>query len=245
MTRTPIFRKFACRLATIAACWSPSGVALSDETPCSDDAMLVFDASGSMMNLTDIGPPRIDLARIAAHQVIPAAARNRNLGLMTYGPGGADQCVNIQLKVPPQPDAAEAILAEIDNITTEGETPLSSAVEAAAEALDYRHRPAVVVVLTDGDENCGRDPCEVARALAANAYRLTVHIIGFKLGERPRFHAACFAEETNGLFVPTNSIEELTDALSNTLVCPQITEAAQSQPSNSRRDGIHKLSGKY
>ena len=188
--------------------------------------MLVFDASGSMNILTNGGPTRIELARLTAHEVVPAAAQHRNLALMTYGPGSAEQCINISLKIPPQPNAAEAILSEIDAIDTGGETPLSSAVEAAAEALDYRNRPAVIVVLTDGDENCGRDPCEVARALAANAYRLTIHVIGLMLGSRPRFHASCFADETGGLFVPTNSIEELADALSKTLVCPQITQGA-------------------
>jgi Ca-activated chloride channel homolog len=203
--------------------------ASADELACADDAMIVFDASGSMMRLTDVGSPRIDLARAAAHQVVPAAARNRNLGLMIYGPGGSDQCTNISLSVPVQSGASDAILNQIDAITTDGETPLSSAVEAAAEALDYKHQPAVIVVLTDGDENCGREPCEIARALFANAYKLTVHIIGFKLGSRPRFHASCFAEETNGLFIPTNSMEELVEALNQTLVCPQITSLGQSR----------------
>ena len=214
----------AAAIALVTIMCAPA-LSLADEALCSDDAMLVFDASGSMMNLTNGGPTRIELARIAAHQVVPTAAKRRNLGLMTYGPGGGNQCGNISLKVPPRPDAANDILMEIDAIDTAGETPLSSAVEAAAVALDYRNRPAVIVVLTDGDENCGRDPCEIARALAANAKHLTIHVIGFMLGSRPRFHAACFAEETGGLFVPANSIEDLTEALSQTLVCPQITQA--------------------
>jgi Ca-activated chloride channel homolog len=212
----------------VALLTSTTTASRADELNCADDAMIVFDASGSMMRLTDVGSPRIDLAREAAHQVMPAAARNRNLGLMIYGPGGADQCINYSVAVPVQANAADAILNEIDAITTEGETPLSAAVEAAADALDYKNRPAVIVVLTDGDENCGREPCEIARTLIANAYKLTIHIIGFKLGSRPRFQAACFAEETNGLFIPTNSMEELTEALQKTLVCPQITSASPS-----------------
>jgi Ca-activated chloride channel homolog len=210
--------------------------ASADELSCADDAMIVFDASGSMMNLTDVGPPRIDLARAAAHQIIPTAARHRNLGLTIYGPGGNDQCTNISLSVPVQANAADAILAQIDDITTSGETPLSAAVEAAAEALDYKHRPAVIVVLTDGDENCGREPCEIARTLFSNAHKLTIHVIGFKLGSRPRFRASCFAEETNGLFIPTNSMEELAEALSKTLICPQITALGRShkQPISSQ-----------
>ena len=216
--------------AAIAALVLLPAISRASENLCTDDAMLVFDASGSMMNLMDGGSVRIEVARAAAHQVVPAAARKRNLGLITYGPGGTDQCVNISLKVPIQPDAAEPILAEIDAIETDGETPLSSAVEAAAEALDYRHRPAVIVVMTDGDENCGRDPCEIARQLSASAFKLTIHVIGLKLGSGPRFAASCFSQETGGLFVPTNTLEELTDALSQTLVCPQIT-MGRTQPS--------------
>jgi Ca-activated chloride channel homolog len=225
-------KTIASALAVLAITLAvPPAASADDDLSCTDDAMLVFDASGSMMNLTDVGPPRIDLARAAAHHVVPAAARNRNLGLIIYGPGGTDQCMNVALAVPIQSGAGDAILSEIDAITTAGETPLSSAVEAAAEALDYRHRPAVIVVLTDGDENCGREPCEIGRALAANAFRLKIHVIGFKLGSRPRFKAACFAEETNGLFIPTNSMDELIDALNQTLVCPQITSLGHPHPS--------------
>lgn len=201
-------------------------VAHADEMPagCAEDAILVFDASGSMQRLAYSGETRMSLARAAARAVVPAAAKVRNLGLVTYGPGRASRCANIELKVPPQPDAAAPILAEIERMPTGGETPLTAAVEGAADVLDYKARKAAIVLITDGDENCGGDPCETGRRLAATAVGLKVHVISFRIGTIPRFRAACLAETTGGIFVPTDTLEELTEALSRVLVCPRISQ---------------------
>jgi Ca-activated chloride channel family protein len=59
-------------------------------------------------------------------------------------------------------------------------TPLTQGIEEAAEVLDFRSKPGVVVVLTDGEETCGRSPCDAAKKLHAEAYKLTVHIIAFR-----------------------------------------------------------------
>ena len=194
---------------------------------CTDDVMIVFDASGSMIHEAGAEGSQIDIARSAAHKILPAAARNRHMGLMTFGPGTSDQCSNISLKVPVQSNAAVPILAELDSITTDGGTPLSAAVEQAAEILDYKNRRAVIVVITDGDETCGRDPCEVAKNLHEKSSKLTVHVIGFKSNNGPELKSSCFADATNGMFVPSRNLEELTGALRETLVCPQVAQEAQ------------------
>ena len=195
---------------------------------CTDDAIVVFDASGSMQRLAYSGETRLTLARAAARTVIPAAAQVRRLGLIVYGPGPSSRCANITLRVPPTNDAAGQILAEIEATATGGETPLTAAVESAADVLSYRSQPGTVVLITDGDENCGGDPCAAGRRLAHAAAGLKVHVISFRIGTIPRFRAACLAEETGGLFVPTDTLEELTEALKRVLVCPRISKLEPS-----------------
>src|SRR5690606_14461186 len=72
----------------------------ADQGPCTQDAMLVFDASGSMAgNVTQgIGKtiPRINEVRAALARVLPSITRFRRVGLITYGPGPYQQC-NVQL----------------------------------------------------------------------------------------------------------------------------------------------------
>ena len=150
---------------------------------CRDDAMLVFDASGSMAG-TDLNtPPTPRIARVkeALAKVLPHVAAGRNIGLIDYGPGPANQCNNIDLLLRPAPHAAERIMAAVDKLIPAGRTPLTEAVREAARVLQFPQKPGVVVLLTDGEETCGGDPCEMAHALRAQGENLTVHVIGFAL----------------------------------------------------------------
>ena len=191
---------------------------------CRDDAIIVFDSSGSMREATESGMTRIEIARAAARQVIPTAARVRNLGLMIYGPGEKARCQKYDLTVPLQADASDKILEAIDKTETAGETPLTSAVDAATQILDYTKKPAVVVLLTDGDENCGRYPCPLAHELRSKAYRLTVHVIAFRLSPRSFRALSCLSRETGGMLLPANTMEQLVSALNQTLTCPEVTD---------------------
>jgi len=61
-------------------------------------------------------------------------------------------------------------MGEVNGVVPGGQTPLTAAVRGAAEELRFRDKPAVVVLLTDGEETCGGDPCRLARQLRAEAY---------------------------------------------------------------------------
>ena len=138
--------------------------------------MIVFDASGSMAGNVNQGIatiiPRIDEVRGALSKVLPSATRFRRVGLITFGPGPYNQC-NVQLNFAPTPNAADSIMSAVNALTPAGKTPLTSADEQAAEVLDYRHRPAVIVVVTDGEETCGRSPCDLGKQLHDAAFQLS------------------------------------------------------------------------
>jgi Ca-activated chloride channel family protein len=134
--------------------------------------MIVFDASGSVAGNVNQGIatiiPGIDEVRAALSKVLPSATQ-----FITFGPGPYNQC-NIQLNFKPRSNATDAIMSVIDALTPAGKTPLTSAVEQAAEVLDYRHKPGVIVVITDGEETCGRSPCDLGAQLHDAALELLV-----------------------------------------------------------------------
>jgi Ca-activated chloride channel family protein len=203
-----------------------------ERNPCNEDAMLVFDASGSMAGNLNQGIattiPRIDEVRAALKEVLPTITRFRRVGLITYGPGPYQQC-NVQLALKPTPDAASRIMQEVNALSPAGKTPLTEAVEQAAEVLEYREKPGLIVVLTDGEETCGGSPCDLGKQLQANAAQLTVHVIGFRMkdfswtGEQSILDVKCLAEQTGGLYISTNVRQELIDALEKTLGCPMLS----------------------
>lgn len=199
--------------------------------------MLVFDASGSMSGDEPLSGggfvTRLERVRDALHQVLPTVAQLRRVGLITYGPGPYNRCDNIELNLKPTENAAGVILDAIDALIPAGRTPLTAAVEQAAEVLQYRERPGVVVLLTDGEETCGGKPCEMAKRLKAQAKQLTVHVIGYRLKNfswtgAGSFEMRCLPEENNGLYISVETTDELIAALNKTLGCPIVTQAMPS-----------------
>jgi len=204
---------------------------------CTQDAMIVFDASGSMASAgyNELEIPRMHQALAAVRAVLPKVAPYRRIGLLVYGPGPKDACSNIDLRMTPQPNAAQRILSELERVVPDGNTPLTVAVHDAAEALDYRDRPGVVVLITDGDETCGGQPCQTASRLASDGVALTVHVIGFKVRDkffqwqsqagsaRGQTAARCLADQNGGEYISAESTEDLIAALQETLGCPLLT----------------------
>jgi Ca-activated chloride channel homolog len=204
--------------------------------PCTEDAMLVFDASGSMSgdgwgygseNPSEVS--RIDKVRRSLAKILPTVTKLRRVGLITYGPGPYQQC-NVKLEFPPIANASDRVLAAVGALTPAGKTPLTEAVAQAADALDYKAKPGLIVVLTDGEETCNGAPCDLGKELHAEAAQLTVHIIGLRvknytwMGEQALLDTKCLAEENGGLYIPVETEEELIAALEKTLGCPMVTE---------------------
>lgn len=227
------FRAVAALAALFAFSATPALAQSAGKGPCTDDAMIVFDASGSMSGNQTLGipnsKPRIDEVRAALAQVLPSATRFRRVGLVTYGPGPYNQC-NVQLEFKPEKDAAKSIMRAVTSIIPAGKTPLTSGVEEAAEALDFRNKPGVIVVVTDGEETCDRSPCQLAKQLHDAANQLTIHVIGFRYagyswtGTSSIVDLMCLANDNNGLYIKANSEGELIEALEKTLDCPMVSE---------------------
>ncbi|MEL6915959.1 MAG: VWA domain-containing protein [Pseudomonadota bacterium] len=227
--------------------------ATAAQPACTTDAMLVFDGSTSMAeaDFNTGAPPRIEEARRAIARALPEIEPYRRVGLMVYGPlgysGGAGKsgaCSGVDLRFGPTENAAAPIIADINALRPAGLTPLTEATRRAAEALDYTARPAVVVLLTDGNETCGGRPCAASAALSALAHDLTIHVIGFRFSAHDAYFrwnnpeqtfgadnvASCLAEATGGLFVTTETVDELTTALQATLGCALVGDLRGAQP---------------
>ncbi|MEP1330875.1 VWA domain-containing protein [Pseudophaeobacter sp.] len=202
---------------------------------CASDAMIVLDGSGSMaeMGFNDINEPRIFEARRAISETIPEIAENRRLGLVVYGPKGVDECSGLDVRFPPMANAAKPVIDAVNALEPDGSTPLTDAVKLAADALDYQNRPAAIILVTDGKETCGGQPCKLATDLANEGADTTVHVIGFKV--RGTFFswdrdsdndynvsesvARCLADRTGGTYTSAETLDQLIAALRDTLGC--------------------------
>jgi Ca-activated chloride channel family protein len=123
---------------------------------------------------------------------------------------------------------------EVQLLRPAGRTPLTSSVKQAAEILQHEHRPAVVILLTDGQDTCGGDACRLAHDLKTLQPAITVHVIGYRLGSTSGaslpFVERCLADVTGGIYATAETTEQLAAALSETLGCPAVTSLPIGQP---------------
>jgi Ca-activated chloride channel family protein len=116
-------------------------------------------------------------------------------------------------------------MSTVNSIVPAGKTPLTQGIEEAAEALDFHTKPGVVVVITDGEETCGRSPCDLGKQLHAAGFKLTVHVVAFRYEGYSWTGGNSVMDLNGGLYVKANNEEELVEALEKTLDCPMVSQA--------------------
>ncbi|MDX8527836.1 VWA domain-containing protein [Mesorhizobium sp. MSK_1335] len=181
--------------------------------------IIILDASGSMWAQID-GKPKLEIARESLRTVLQSVPTDDEIGFMAYGHRTKGSCDDIELIVPPQAGSASAISSAADSMKFLGKTPLTSAVKQAAEALKYTEDKATVVLITDGLETCGGDPCALGKELKASGVDFTADVVGFGLTADEGKQIACLAENTGGKYIQASDEKALQEALVETVAAP-------------------------
>ncbi|MFD2055139.1 VWA domain-containing protein [Mesorhizobium calcicola] len=181
--------------------------------------IIILDASGSMWAQID-GKPKLEIARESLRTVLQSVPDADEIGFMAYGHREKGSCDDIQLIVPPQAGSASAISAAADSLKFLGKTPLTAAVKQAAEALKYTEDKATVVLITDGLETCGGDPCALGKELEASGVDFTADVVGFGLTADEGKQIACLADNTGGKYIQASDEKALQEALVETVAAP-------------------------
>jgi len=197
-------------------------------------AMVVLDASGSMWGQVD-GRAKIDIARDAVDELYRNWEKTDGVdaGLTIYGHRRKGDCTDIELVAEIGPINGKKISTILNGIKPKGKTPLSDAVLLAAESMQYEEVKATVILVSDGIETCGADPCEIGKRLEATGVDFTAHVIGFDVSaEADRAQLRCLAENTGGVFTTASNADELMQSLDSfgavdaDLVVPPVVEAS-------------------
>lgn len=221
--------KFAMRgLLALFLALSMAGAAMA-----ADKAIIVLDASGSMWGQIG-GKPKLEIARETLRTVLQSVPADLELGLMAYGHREKGNCQDIQLIVPPAAGTGAAISDAADHLQFLGKTPLTAAVEQAADDLKYTEDKATVILITDGIETCDADPCAVGRKLEESGVDFTAHVVGFGLTADEGRQVACLAESTGGKYIQASDEKALQEALVETVVAPQPEPAPEPAPQPAR-----------
>lgn len=185
---------------------------------------LILDSSGSMAEQLESGQTRIDAAKEVLTDVIDQLPEREgvNVGFRVYGhrgnnteAGKAESCASTELKVPIDGVNKEALQGEVDVYQPVGWTPLSLSLREAEADFPVADDNVVnaIVLVTDGLETCGGDPCSASRQIKSSDAAITTHVIGFALDETEQANLQCIVDESGGLLLGAGDVDELSDAL--------------------------------
>jgi Ca-activated chloride channel family protein len=198
--------------------------------------VLAFDISGSMA-ATDFSPTRMEAAKAAARSFVERQPASVQVGVVAFSDSG----YSVQA---PVTDRA-AIIAAINRLSPERGTALARGIDASLEAIDRAENPAkgfyvnrspgpttqpvppgshesaVIVLLTDGQNNEDPDPLTAAQAAANRGIRIdtvgigtpagtTLEINGFKVHTQlDEALLKQIAETTDGTYYDADNQENL------------------------------------
>lgn len=192
---------------------------------------IILDVSGSMAQTIGTGETRMEAAKRVLQDVIAGIPDREgiNVGLRIYGhlgnntpEGAAVSCQSSELLVPLDGVAKEALEQQTALLQPTGWTPIALSLQQAevdfsnaeADAFNY------VVLVTDGLETCGGDPCQVAGAIHTGEQSVTTSVVGFALTPDEQAIISCIAEQGAGDVLGAADADELSAALFTVLSTP-------------------------
>lgn len=123
-----------------------------------------------------------------------------------------------------------SILAGMNSVNVGGSTPLTYALEQginqdfAGLATNY---PKKIVLITDGGENCGGDPCAFAKNLMTK--RKDVHIDVVLVSSNSK-SLKCLTDTTGGKFYNTNDLSSFSNVLTQSMQSNSVQNKTPAQP---------------
>jgi von Willebrand factor type A domain len=219
-------------VSSLLALAAAASIALAQQSNAAEKArvMLVLDASGSMWG--KIGErTKVDIAKEVVGKVIGNWRPGDELGLAVYGHRQKGTCDDIEVLSEPGPIDPKAFMATINAINPKGKTPMTAAVKIAAEAMRYGEEKSTVILVSDGLETCGLDPCSIATQLEKDGVGFTMHTIGFNVDDpAAKDQLKCMAENTGGIAVSAETPEEFLTALVQTVAATTEEPMVEPEP---------------
>ena len=188
-------RHHALRFALLPLILWLGPVAHADDTPTT---FFLIDGSGSMWGRFEPDKrAKIDAVRELLKPVITSAGQS-HIGLGSFGHRRKSDCSDVEIIAAPGTDR-DGVLGPLEKLNPKGKGPLVEGLRQSVAAIGTS-RPASIIVINDGPDNCQQDACAAAAEIAKSSPGIAIHMIsiGVDPGDHPRL--SCVAKETGGQF---------------------------------------------
>jgi hypothetical protein len=195
--------------------------------PIRTNVLFILDSSSSMWGQVK-EVTKVSSARDILNNTLEDLPLDAQLGLVSFGHRRKKDCADIELVSPLGQDDAATLYRKAAGLKPRGTTPLSAALIQARDVFKDVQGAKMIVLITDGGEECGGDPCATAHELGKGGLVLRVNVVGFDLPEKERQELECVAREGAGRYFDVSDKQTLYKAI--TEIKTEIAEAAAAPP---------------
>lgn len=190
--------------------------------------LILMDSSRSMDETLDgstsqEAEKKITVAKRVLTETVNAIPTDINLGLRVFGQSfkndSFNDCQQSVLTVPIGVRNRTAIVESVHQLKPFGLTPLAYSLMHAER--DFHGLPGShhVVLISDGTETCGGDPCTYIKRLTAMGIKMKVDIVGFglKRDQKAKEHLNCIASSSGGKYYEADTAGQLRDSIKESI----------------------------
>jgi von Willebrand factor type A domain len=196
--------------------------AASDGAPL-DNIMILLDASYSMGEILPSNSVDLENKMLAAKRTVLDVLRtippNVRVGLRVYG-NSANQFTSCRASttlVPLGQDNRHLMSSKLIGLKPTGATPISYSIQRALDE-DFRlvNGKRIIILISDGIETCGEDPCDLAVRMQKSGANIKINVVGLGLQDYEAVkQLRCVALATKGKFYTANTAAELANSLTS------------------------------
>ncbi|MEM1384309.1 MAG: VWA domain-containing protein [Pseudomonadota bacterium] len=161
--------------------------------------LFVVDGSGSMRDGIPGARSRLDAAKSSISRTVRSLHKDIRIGTVSFSNCGATRHSKFY-------SAAErgSLLREVNAMRPGSATSLAASIRRAGAAAPRRSE-SIIVVVSDGQDTCGGDPCSVAQQIVRQKPNVRINVVDLS-GRRASNELRCVARAGRGqVFSPANA----------------------------------------
>lgn len=203
-----------------------------------EETLLIVDFSNSM-NIPLQGKRRMTYAINAIDEIMKNTDPKTRIGLRIFGHSRGpvhtkegymkyqkEICSASALISPISQNNTRNIVARLKEHDPQGATPIGYSLrQAVAHDFSYGSGMKHIVLITDGGENCGDDPCLYIKKLMQTRNDIKIDVIGITLSPNEYSQLRCIADAAKGSFY---------DVRQGSDFAPMFSRAINAAPGSSR-----------
>ncbi len=143
-------------------------------------------------------------------------------------------CTASKLIIPINSDNNLLISEKLSQTQPRGATPIYYSLQQAIEGSDFNsiNSKKRIILVTDGRENCGGDPCRYIRSVMQKRNDITIDVIGITLNKNDYSQLSCISDSAKGHFYTVDNADNFKNVFRNAFSFIPVDMTAQNTENN-------------